>query len=54
MEINSISSLLTMITQESIELQEKLIKVGTEQLVRAQEDGVVAEAMLQQGIDIYA
>ena len=53
---NDFSSIVSMITQESIHLNKKLAKINVEQAVKSQKNAIVEEAIQQQGVsvDFYA
>lgn len=54
MDVSNISSLMSLIVQETIEFQEKLVKVALKTDVEASKEALVSEAVGQQGIDFYA
>jgi len=53
---HDINSIVSMITQESINLNKKLIKVDVQQAVQHQQNDVVEEALHEQeiSVDLYA
>jgi hypothetical protein len=45
---------MSLIVEENLEFQEKLVKVNVKQAVGEQKDAIVADAMGDQGFDILA